>query len=55
VAVDTGSVSPVEAAADDPVKTRVLEIVSETTGYPPDMLDLDLDMEADGGDLCGDP
>ncbi len=34
---------------DDPVQKRVLEIVAETTGYPEEMLDLDLDMEADLG------
>ncbi len=33
----------------DPVAVRVLEIVSEQTGYPPDMLELDLDLEADLG------
>jgi NAD(P)-dependent dehydrogenase (short-subunit alcohol dehydrogenase family)/acyl carrier protein len=31
------------------VATRVLELVSEQTGYPPDMLELDLDLEADLG------
>ncbi|MCP3956867.1 MAG: SDR family NAD(P)-dependent oxidoreductase [bacterium] len=41
---------PVVAAdAEDAVAAKVLEIVSEQTGYPPDMLDLDLDMEADLG------
>ncbi|MFQ6044013.1 MAG: SDR family oxidoreductase, partial [Candidatus Poribacteria bacterium] len=29
--------------------SRLLEIVSERTGYPPEMLDLDLDLEADLG------
>ena len=33
----------------DPVKERVLSLVAEKTGYPPDMLDLDLDLEADLG------
>jgi malonyl CoA-acyl carrier protein transacylase/NAD(P)-dependent dehydrogenase (short-subunit alcohol dehydrogenase family) len=33
----------------DPVKDRILAIVAEKTGYPPDMLDLDLDLEADLG------
>ena len=28
---------------------KVLAIVAEQTGYPPEMLDLDLDMEADLG------
>ena len=31
------------------VKERVLALVAEKTGYPPDMLDLDLDLEADLG------
>ena len=38
-----------EAAAGDAVKEKVLEIVDEKTGYPKDMLDLDLDLEADLG------
>src|SRR6202008_2772416 len=33
----------------DLVRERVLSLVSEKTGYPPDMLDLDLDLEADLG------
>src|SRR5208282_973833 len=33
----------------DPVKERVLALVAEKTGYPVDMLDLDLDLEADLG------
>jgi len=33
----------------DPVKSKILALVSEKTGYPPDMLDLDLDLEADLG------
>jgi len=37
------------SAADDPVAARVLEIVAEQTGYPPDMLEMDLDLEADLG------
>ena len=32
-----------------PVKERILALVVEKTGYPPDMLDLDLDLEADLG------
>ena len=31
------------------IKEKVLQIVAEKTGYPPDMLDLDLDLEADLG------
>ncbi|NWG13655.1 MAG: SDR family NAD(P)-dependent oxidoreductase [Acidobacteria bacterium] len=41
--------APVEAAAEDPVKVKVMQIVAEKTGYPPDMLALDLDLEADLG------
>jgi len=37
------------AVAEDPVTARVIAIVSEKTGYPPDLLDLDLDLEADLG------
>jgi acyl transferase domain-containing protein/acyl carrier protein/NADP-dependent 3-hydroxy acid dehydrogenase YdfG len=39
----------VSASGEDPVRTKVMEIISEKTGYPPDMLDLDLDLEADLG------
>jgi len=35
--------------SDGSVRDRVLVIVAEQTGYPPDMLDLDLDLEADLG------
>ena len=37
------------APAGDEVEARVLEIVAEQTGYPSDLLDLDLDLEADLG------
>jgi len=37
------------AATDEAIKEKVLEIVAEKTGYPKDMLDLDLDLEADLG------
>ncbi len=37
------------AAVSDPVAQKVLAIVSEKTGYPADMLELDLDLEADLG------
>ena len=37
------------AAKADPVKERVLALVAGKTGYPVDMLDLDLDLEADLG------
>ena len=38
-----------QLASDDAIKEKVLEIVAEKTGYPKDMLDLDLDLEADLG------
>lgn len=38
-----------ETAIEDPIKKKVLAIVAEKTGYPEDMLDLDLDLEADLG------
>ncbi len=38
-----------EAAASDGVMAQVLAIVAEQTGYPQDMLELDLDLEADLG------
>jgi acyl transferase domain-containing protein/acyl carrier protein/NAD(P)-dependent dehydrogenase (short-subunit alcohol dehydrogenase family) len=37
------------APAKDAVQEEVLKIIAEKTGYPPDMLDLDLDLEADLG------
>ena len=40
---------PMPAKADDSVKERILALVAEKTGYPVDMLDLDLDLEADLG------
>src|SRR5207302_379261 len=36
-------------ASGDGIKDKVLDIVAEKTGYPKDMLDLDLDLEADLG------
>ena len=38
-----------EVATDDAIQEKVLEIVAEKTGYPKEMLDLDLDLEADLG------
>jgi len=38
-----------QAAPDDAIQEKVLEIVAEKTGYPKEMLDLDLDLEADLG------
>ena len=36
-------------ASRDPVREQVLALVTEKTGYPPDMLDVELDLEADLG------
>ncbi|HEX9369547.1 MAG TPA: SDR family NAD(P)-dependent oxidoreductase, partial [Roseiflexaceae bacterium] len=36
-------------AAADPVTAKVLEVIAEKTGYPPEMLELDADLEADLG------
>lgn len=54
--VEPVSVVPSPAAAPvvpdesyDSIKQKILQIVAEKTGYPPDMLDLDLDLEADLG------
>jgi acyl transferase domain-containing protein/NAD(P)-dependent dehydrogenase (short-subunit alcohol dehydrogenase family) len=44
----TISIEP-QATAADSIKEKVLAIVAEKTGYPKDMLDLDLDLEADLG------
>jgi acyl transferase domain-containing protein/acyl carrier protein len=47
---DVEPVAPAAAAAGQPdLEARVLALVAEQTGYPPDMLDLDLDLEADLG------
>ncbi|MFZ0420014.1 MAG: SDR family NAD(P)-dependent oxidoreductase [Candidatus Sulfotelmatobacter sp.] len=43
------SPTTVEAATDDAIQEKVLEIVADKSGYPKDMLDLDLDLEADLG------
>ena len=37
------------ATTDDAIRERILQIVAEKTGYPQEMLDLDLDLEADLG------
>ncbi len=37
------------AAGEDEVEVRVVALVAEQTGYPADLLDLDLDLEADLG------
>src|SRR6185436_17870642 len=41
--------TPSPAHSSDVVTERVLGIVAEKTGYPAEMLDLDLDLEADLG------
>ncbi len=40
---------PAKNKSDNQVRERVLALVVEKTGYPTDMLDLDLDLEADLG------
>ncbi len=41
--------APEPVAAIDPVVDKVVAIVSGMTGYPPELLDVDLDLEADLG------
>ena len=36
-------------ASEDSITQKVLEVVASVTGYPPEMLELDLDLEADLG------
>ena len=38
----TGQPTPAAESETDPVKETVLQIIAEKTGYPSDMLDLDL-------------
>src|SRR5439155_6350450 len=38
-----------EGSAGDPIADAVVSIVSGLTGYPPELLDVDLDLEADLG------
>ncbi|HNT98882.1 MAG TPA: phosphopantetheine-binding protein, partial [Elusimicrobiales bacterium] len=48
----THAAQPAPAAGgvdEDSVKTQILDMITEKTGYPKDMLELDLDMEADLG------
>jgi malonyl CoA-acyl carrier protein transacylase len=44
---------PAVAASGDDAEEVVVRIVAEKTDYPPDMLDLDLDLEADLGAIRG--
>ena len=43
------AVQVIKASSADQVKERILELVVQKTGYPKDMLDLELDLEADLG------
>jgi malonyl CoA-acyl carrier protein transacylase len=45
----TSAPSATAAVATDAVRAKVLALISEKTGYPEDMLDPDLDLEADLG------
>jgi len=49
VPVAAAAAAAVSAGASDPITDKVLEVVSGVTGYPSDMLELDLDLEADLG------
>jgi acyl transferase domain-containing protein len=49
VVTSAASVPQRPAVQSDPVKERVLALVAGKTGYPVDMLNLDLDLEADLG------
>jgi NAD(P)-dependent dehydrogenase (short-subunit alcohol dehydrogenase family) len=48
-AVASTTVAAASLVVDDPIVRAVLGVVSDKTGYPPDMLELDLDLEADLG------
>lgn len=45
----TASVIPMHPSEVDAVRKSILSLMSEKTGYPEDMLDVDLDLEADLG------
>jgi len=47
--VQSASPSPAPQPANADIQATVLKLVAEKTGYPEDMLDLDLDLEADLG------
>jgi acyl transferase domain-containing protein/NAD(P)-dependent dehydrogenase (short-subunit alcohol dehydrogenase family) len=49
VPADAPAIAADTAPNEDAIREKVLEIVAEKTGYPKDMLDLDLDLEADLG------
>ncbi len=46
---DAPAAEPAAGSVEDAVRQRVLEIVAEKTGYPVEMLEPDLDLEADLG------
>jgi len=46
---DTNNVAAAEVLSLEEIEARLLELVSERTGYPEEMLDPDLDLEADLG------
>ncbi len=48
-AAPSSSLAPAQSLTDDEIKEKVLDIVAEKTGYPKDMLDIELDLEADLG------
>ncbi len=48
-AVHAAAPVPAPAAQADPVESQVLALVAAKTGYPQEMLDLELDLEADLG------
>ncbi len=47
--VPSAASAPAPAAGEDPLVAAVVQIVADMTGYPPELLDLDLDLEADLG------
>ncbi|HRW48743.1 MAG TPA: phosphopantetheine-binding protein, partial [Caldilinea sp.] len=47
--ISQSPISNLQSPSTDPVTEKVLEVVAEKTGYPKDMLELDLDLEADLG------
>ena len=47
--VTQGSLTPAAGPSQEEVTEAVVSIVAEMTGYPPELLDLDLDLEADLG------
>ena len=48
-AVPQSSISNLQSSTPDGIATRIIGLIAEQTGYPEDMLELDLDLEADLG------